>query len=229
MPQQIPFNLAPTPDLTFETFEVGESNRAAAASVMAWPEWASPIYLVIGPHGTGKTHLGTAWAKQCGAEMLDAPKHLDGFDVESVDCVFVDNADNADENSLFTLMNHALNGRLAGLLLTARSHPKGWSIHLPDLRSRLVNTPASALTDHDDDILEPIIRKLFEDQGRDVKMDVVRFLMMNHNRSVDAMRSVIKDLDFSAQQNKKDITRAFVASYFKTNLERDLFSVPSDE
>lgn len=137
-----------------------------------------------------------------------------GIDQKSV--VFFDEAEAADETQLFTQMNLALNGHIAGLLLAARSAPQAWNIQIKDLRSRLVNTPIALLSDHDDEILEPIIRKLFEDLGRDVRADVVQYLIKHAARSIDVLKPVITELDLAARAAKRDLTRAFASQYFKS-------------
>ena len=209
---QIPFDLAPKPNFNLNRFEVGRCNRAAFKAVSAWPNWPSPILLLIGSMGAGKTHLGLGWVQKksgtaYGVHMPELP---------SAGPVFMDDVDKADETRLFTIMNLALNGQISGLLLAARRPPLEWGIQIKDLRSRLVNTPTTLLNDHDDDILEPIIRKLFEDLGRDVRADVVEYLIKHEDRSVDALRSQIAKLDLAAREAKRDLTRAFVVKYMKS-------------
>jgi len=74
-------------------------------------------------------------------------------------------------------LNLALNGQIRGLLLADSQAPKDWSIELPDLKSRLLNVPIVSLYDHDDKILDSIVRKLFEDRGRAVTSDLVSYLL----------------------------------------------------
>lgn len=215
MARQIPLDLAPDPDFSFSTFEVGDSNRSAVTLVRSWPQWPSPLLLLCGPGGSGKTHLGSAWAKAFGGRIVSGRMEIDPASMTNTPCIFIDSADYMAEQTLFTAMNAALNGKLGGLLLAANDPPALWGIKLPDLKSRLVNTPIARISDHDDDILEPIIRKLFEDRGRAVKSDVVAYLMKNHDRSVGAMKAVIEQLDQAASEAKRDITRTFVASILR--------------
>jgi len=69
------------------------------------------------------------------------------------------------------------------------------------------------LEEPDNGLLEPIIRKLFEDRGRAISQDVVQYLMKRHDRSIDRLREVICDIDKAAQAQKADITKRFVSKY----------------
>lgn len=209
-PPQIPFDLSPKPSRSFENFLISESNAAAVKAVKAWPEWPSPILLLIGPQGCGKSHLGQAWATKTGG-------------------MFVDDASASEEGVLFANMNQALNGEIPGLLLADRSTPQDWDIKMPDLRSRLSNTPVAVMDEHDDDILEPIVRKLYQDKGREVSQDLIAYLLKYQERSVAAQRIIAAELETAAQRQKADLTKAFAAKYLKEKSERDLFSIPSEE
>jgi len=158
---------------------------------------------LAGPKGTGKSHIGQAWAAETGG-------------------IFIDNAHMRDETELFAVMNQALNGEIDGLLLASRCVPKNWSIQIPDLRSRLVNTPLAILEEHDDDILEPVVRRLFEDKGRVISQDLITYLLKYQDRSVAAQREIVTELEIAAQRQKADLTKAFAAKYLKARGNSDL-------
>ena len=100
---------------------------------------------------------------------------------------------------------------------------------MPDLVSRLKNTPLITVEEPDDDILEPIIRRLFEDQGRVVSQDLIAYLLKYHERSVAAQREIVMALEAAAQGQKVDLTKAFAAKFLKARSEGDLFAVPGEE
>jgi len=143
--------------------------------------------------------------------------------------VFVDDASTVSEIELFTIMNQALNGDITGLLLADRLAPGEWLVQTADLRSRLKNTPLVAIEEHDDDILEPIIRRLFEDKGRVVSQDLIAYLLKYQERSISAQRVITAELEVAAQRQKADLTKAFAAKYLKAKSERDAFAVPSEK
>jgi len=207
---QIPLDLSPKPVHNFASFLISESNSAAVKAVRAWPEWPSPILMLIGPQGCGKSHIGQAWATETGG-------------------VFVDDANLVSEAELFKVMNQALNGDINGLLLADRIGPTEWSIQMPDLRSRLSNTPLAIIKEHDDDILEPIIRRLYEDKGRVVSQNLITYLLKYQERSIAAQRLIADELEAAARAKKADLTKSFASKYLKAISERDYFAIPSEE
>ena len=209
-PPQIPLALSPEPTHSFANFLISESNASAVQIVRAWPDWPLPILAVAGPQGTGKSHLGQAWASETGG-------------------VFIDDASRVEEAELFKVMNHALNGEILGLLIADRKMPSEWGVKMPDLQSRLSSTPIVILEEHDDDILEPIIRKLFQDKGRDVSQDLIGYLLKYQERSVAAQRIIAAELEMAAQRLKVDLTKSFAAKYLKKRSERNQLPVPSEE
>lgn len=194
---QIPLNLRPDPVYDFENFIETQSNLDALTIVQAWPNWPSAALWLLGPSGSGKTHLGTAWAEK---------NRISGTD----DVVFIDEAQKANETYLFDIINRALSGEIAGLIIAA---PDIFIPAMPDLASRLNAMPKAVLRDHDDADLEPILRHLFAQQGRDISRDVVEYILKYTDRSVAALRSLIIDLEVSASAAKLDITKRFVAKF----------------
>lgn len=189
---QIPLDLTPTPKHSFDNLIVSACNQDAVKTIRAWPNWPSPVLLLTGPGGSGKTHIGEAWAAETGGRLID-------------------NAASCDETELFAVFNSALNGDIEGLLLTSEDVPQSWGVEMPDLRSRLSNTPIVSLQEHDDVILEPILRKLFEDRGRAVTSSVVTYILKYQDRSVPALKNIVQRLDQAAQSQKVDVTKAFAA------------------
>lgn len=197
MSAQYPLDLSPNPVYSFENFFVGESNRIALKSIKAFPDWPAPVFILFGPEGSGKTHLGEAW--QSAHEGVS----------------FIDDASRLNEDDLFSMTNRALNGELPGLLLADRLHPDHWRVNLPDLRSRLDYIPKLQVDEPDNEVLESVVRKLFEDRGRAVRGDIVKHMIGRYERTVPALMNLVSELDVAASREKRDLTLKFVSAFLK--------------
>jgi len=211
--RQIPFDLSPGQSFDFSNFILGEANAAAYKIVSAWPDWPSKILCLIGPAGSGKTHLGHAWLTETGGIPAQTGSEFPGSWRGKT--VLIDDAESRDETILFTALNMALNGDVAGLMLTSHLIPAQWKVVLPDLRSRLVNAPVIDLKDPGDDLLESIIRQLFEAKGRIISKDLIDYLLKYQDRSIGNLRAVVDKLDLAASEMKSDLTKRFAAAQLK--------------
>lgn len=196
-PQQLPLKLAPERPFNFETFVRSQSNEAIVARIRDFTAWPSPVLVLFGPEGSGKTHIGKAWAE------------------ENPKAVFIDNAGDLEESELFSQINRALTGQVQALLMTARQHPKLWGVAMPDLRSRLRNTPAFELSEADDKLLGDIVRALFASHGRQVSRGLVEYMISRCERTVPALQGLVASLEAQAQRDKADISKAYAARHMK--------------
>jgi chromosomal replication initiation ATPase DnaA len=197
------FDLAGSPDYSFATMIEGESNRAALNYVRGFADWPSPVALIIGPEGSGKTHMGEAFAN------------------EHAQARFLDDADRLDEHVLFDSINRALSGETARLLLAASRAPADWGTVMPDLRSRMANVPVFTVEEPGDDILRPILVQLFFNHGRAISPDAVDFMLTRCPRAVAELDAVVAMIEAEAQAKKADVTKNFVSRFLSR--QADLF------
>src|SRR5215475_6110123 len=71
-PRQLAFALPHAESLTRDNFLEGPANEAGLSLIEAWPEWPSRTMLLVGPEGSGKSHLAAIWAEQAGARSTAA-------------------------------------------------------------------------------------------------------------------------------------------------------------
>jgi chromosomal replication initiation ATPase DnaA len=211
---QLPLALSHAPSYRREDFVLGPSNETALKLIESWPEWPSPVVLLAGPSGAGKTHLVHIWASLSAGEIVDAAS-LAAVDVPTMPtgaalAVEDVSAEAVPEDHLFHLINSAREVG-ATLLLTSQTPADLWRVELPDLRSRLrLATPAS-LGAPDDELLRKVLVKLFADRQLLVEKAVVDYLVSRMERSLSAAVSLVELLDREALATGRRISRPMAA------------------
>jgi chromosomal replication initiation ATPase DnaA len=201
-------------------FIVAPSNAAAVRTLDAWPNWHAGCLALIGPEGSGKTHLAVAWARRSGAAVLQAgdtdPLDLSGLHGRPI---LLEDADRgAPDELLFHLINMA--GEVGGgLLLTARALPSGWPAALPDLRSRLNALTIAHLPPPDDQVLEGVLRKFLIEHSIKPTDDLIGYLTRRIERSVPRAREVVERLDALADAEQRPATRALARQILEIRTE----------
>ncbi len=213
---QLALDLAFRPAMSREDFLVASSNEAAVREVDRWPHWPHPALLIIGPEGSGKSHLSEVFRMRAGGSRISAGD-LSGADVPELlahnACVVEDlpGGDGAlNEVALFHLLNLTRETR-SFVLMTARSFPRQWGLGLNDLISRLTAVPTVALGKPCDALLRGLLVKLFSDRQIAADEAVVGYLVRNMERSGDGARNLVDLLDRRSLEEKKTVTRPFAA------------------
>ncbi len=217
-PRQLAFALGHAESLAREDFLPGPSNQTALGLMDGWPDWPAPMVLLIGPEGSGKSHLAALWAERSGARLV-AGRSLDlrGLPASLATGALAveDLADGRfDEKAMFHLIN-LVREQDASVLITARSSPLGWNVALPDLASRLRAMPQVHLASPDDALLRALIVKLFADRQIEVDEGTVGYLASRIERSFSGARAAVERLDREALQRKRPVTRSLAGELFR--------------
>ena len=217
-PRQLAFALPHAESLTRDNFLEGPANAAGLALVDSWPDWPNRIMLLVGPEGSGKSHLAAIWAEQAGGRSTSA-RALSAAAVPgalTTGALVVEDlrASDFDERALFHLINLAREDE-AFLLITARLPPSAFEIELRDLRSRLRAVPTVPLLPPDDQLFRALIVKFCADRQLTVDETVVSYLTTRIERSYAAVRQAVELLDAEALRLGRPVTRALAAELLR--------------
>tara|TARA_R110002020_G_scaffold189446_11_gene388581 strand:+ start:24927 stop:25631 length:705 start_codon:yes stop_codon:yes gene_type:complete len=192
---------------------VSDRLSAAVGIVDRWPDWPSPVVILAGPTGSGKSHLAGIWAERVGARVvnIERPDPM-VLEMAALGPVLIEDIDRSafDETALFHLIN-AVREHESALLITTRLWPAGWNVTLPDLVSRLKAATVVEIAEPDEELLAQILVKLFADRQVAVDNRIILWLVARMERSLAAARAIVTRIDQLALARGSKITRALAA------------------
>lgn len=204
-PAQLPFDLPHRPSLARDDLIVTDANRLAVSAIDSWPAWGHPVLLIVGPPGSGKSHLAAAWAEMADATVFTGEASAPPF------ALVIDDIDRspADETQIFGAVNAA---RLGGgfVLATARLHPSEMALRLADLRSRLQAATLVETGRPDDALLVGVLAKLFADRQIAIDPKLVHYLSLRMERSLEQASRLVAAVDREALASKEKVSRALL-------------------
>jgi chromosomal replication initiation ATPase DnaA len=174
--------------------------------------------LLVGPQGSGKSHLAAIWAELSGARAIAA--HALTADAVpaalTTGALVVEDLKSGafDERAMFHLLNLARQDE-AYVLITAQTPPSAFEIELRDLRSRLRAVPTVTLLPPDDLLFRGLIVKFCADRQLSVDEAVVSYLITRIERSYAAARAAVALLDTEALRLGRPVTRALAAELLR--------------
>lgn len=221
MAGQLRLKLEREANFSRERFIVSGCNREAVRMVDAWPSQGSGALALIGPKGAGKSHLAMAWASRTRARVLAARATSREDWAWSSGPAVLDPADAAVHGEeFFHLLNTASRPNCC-LLLTGETAPNRWSVEVPDLRSRLNALPVVELCEPDDEVLQGLLVKLFEDRNIRPPADLLAYLVRRIERSAAAAMAIVKALDESASAEGRPVSRVLARQILQDESEDD--------
>ena len=217
--RQLALDLPHAESFRRDDFLADPSNETALALVEAWPVWPDRIAAIVGPSGSGKSHLAAIWAERSGARIVDAAS-LDRAEVPralATGAVVVEDLtpSRIDEAALFHLLNLAREED-AYALITARRRLDLEGFTIPDLASRLRVVPAVTLAPPGDTLIAAVLVKQFADRQLMLDEDTVAYLLPRLERSLAAARAIVSALDRTALSRGRRITRALAAEVLRS-------------
>lgn len=213
-PRQLAFDIPHRPALGAEDFLVSDSNAQAVALIDRWPNWPVGAAVITGPPGSGKSHLANVWRLKSAAQVALAREITESSlpSVVATQALVVEDIDKGpcSETALFHLLNVVRERRMA-VLLTSATRPGDMGLILPDFSSRLKALPFADISAPDDALIRSVLVKLFTDRQLSVDPQVIAFVLVRMERSFEAARRLVAEIDRLALAMHRGVTRAIAA------------------
>jgi chromosomal replication initiation ATPase DnaA len=212
---QLPLDLAHAPALEREDLVTSASNALAVELVDTWPNWPGPFLVLVGPEGSGKSHLARIWAARSGADVV-ALGELQVSLPPTSKCLVIEDAipGKIPEQALFHVLNH-VRSEGGACIITSRQMPAAWGVSLPDLGSRLRAVQLAQIGEPDDALLGAVMLKLFSDRQIVPPQGVIDFILTRMERSLGAARRIVAEIDREVLSRGGRITKSIAADVLK--------------
>lgn len=208
---QLFFPFSNGPSYALADFFTSSSNQHAFDYIKQWPNWPNLGMAILGPTGSGKTHLAHIWQSLSGARFFDLNKDSDSlksFQIVQTEPLIFDEQFPGDVD-FFHLLNMLRDKKISFLILNKTPFSQK-QIHLKDLLSRLINIPSFTLQEPDDDLLKAMILKQCADAQIVISEPILKYITTHVNRSYEGVALFCKKLIHAIQVQRHNLTLPLV-------------------
>jgi len=163
---------------------LGEANRAVAEALAAPETWPFRTAVLVGPARSGKSLFARWFAENGSGEVID-------------------DADRLDETELFHRWNRA---QESGTPLLLVAGAEGWTIKLPDLKSRLGAALQLSIEVPDDDLVPALIESHAAERGLALGEGALAYLAPRTDRSWAGIEKLVAAIDRLSLERKAPAT-----------------------
>jgi len=155
-------------------FILSDANREAFEHFRHWSMWPVKATVLTGPRRSGRSLLARGFIDRVGGRLFD-------------------DAERHEEEALFHAWNQAQEtGRP---LVMVVDDSEGWSVKLPDLKTRLAVTPVARIHQPDDALFAALIELLFADRGLHIPGEALRFITGRVHRDYLNAERIVEAID----------------------------------
>jgi chromosomal replication initiation ATPase DnaA len=221
--KQLSLNLSLEQDYNQDDYIISSCNYEAHKAIYNPQLWVNRRILILGKHGSGKTHLCNIFAKnQDNSTFIDLEKTPPELFFNLTNAMIIENIEKITcETTLFHLINQAYEQEKF-LLMTASTYP---SFALRDLQSRINATQKFLIKTPDDELLQAILLKHFTDKQLKVSREVLNYLFARSIRDFHFIQELVKAIDLTSLQEKRNVTLPLVKEVLKQKNLREAFDL----
>ena len=208
--KQLYFEMPNKKALGIEDYIITDSNNFAFDLIVKMVKGEINFGLISGPPYSGKTHLSKILIKNARnykilyfdrdyQNMLNRFEDSDFFILENINNVKHDKF----EQKLFHIINLAKENNKK-LLMTSRKPISEIDLNLEDLKSRLNSILEAKIKEPDDQLMELLLIKIFNDKQLKINPNIIDFLVSRLERSYESINLFIEKIaKFSLEKGKK--------------------------
>jgi chromosomal replication initiation ATPase DnaA len=204
-----------------EDFMVNECNHEAIQFIDTFYLGKMKSGVLIGPKGSGKSHLVNVFCKNFEKERWFISQKGDKniykifqenniIIIEDIDLI----SSIEEEEYLFHSINLSKELNKV-LLLTSGVNLSDIIIKTPDLRSRLDSIQSVKILEPNDDLMNALILKLFHDRQILIKPNIIIYLMQRIDRSYLGISSIVDLIDKVSLSKHKSISKNLIKELLK--------------
>ncbi|MDC3075853.1 DnaA/Hda family protein [Paracoccaceae bacterium] len=220
MNEQLVLGLTFKEALQKEDFFISSSNLEAVSLLDNTDQWGSGVLLLVGPKGSGKTHLSLVWCKENKAKYLKLESVLQemerGFNHQTVCVEDIDIIADAErqkkskiEEGIFHLIN-SVGSRGGKLLISSSKMSNALCIGLKDLESRLQSFSKTNIKEPDDSLVMALLLKYFYDRQIHIKHSNLTYIATRINRTYSSIYNFVNYVDHKSLVLNAKLTRPFI-------------------